>query len=195
MKIEKLLQPGLLIPIAAVVFIALGIVIAIVRSSISKKTQAKRELWVKGAYSIWTGGEDSGSWAAARAQSALRDWYGVSNSGGFWDVIKELKQGQTGNAAWDRVRALDILRIGRAAGYIDDDQCWGEASTIGLELQRLYRSWEDLARAFEAGMNEWQHRRGVSDPQQTGRVQRNLPTLRQLIWPQVAYDTSLAIDD
>lgn len=195
MKIDKLLQPGILIPVAVVVVVFLGIVFAMFRSMITKKNKAKLELWVKGAYSIWTGGEDSASWPSNRAQNSLRDWYSVHNYNSFLGVIAELKKGQTNSPAWDRVRALDILRIGRAAGYIDDEQCWREAAIICIELQKLHKSWEELAQAFEHGMQTWQHSRGMTDPQQTGRVQRNLPTLRQQIWPQIPYDASLDIED
>ncbi len=70
-----------------------------------------------------------------------------------------------------------------------------EAGRIGVELQSKYRTWEELAQAFEAGMLSWHQQRGVSDPQQTGRVQKNLPALRQQIWPQIPYDAALPRDD
>jgi hypothetical protein len=89
------------------------------------------------------------------------------------------------------VRALDILRIGMAATYIDADQCQTEGSKIGQELQAKYGSWDELAHAFEAGMHAWQRQSGTTDPNELGRVQRNLPILRQKIWPGVAWGSPL----
>jgi hypothetical protein len=147
--------------------------------------------WAYGAYGLWTGGEDSGQWNRDRGVSSLRDWYGVEDSAAFWAQIKELEQGQTGNPSWDQVRALDLLRIGVAAGYITDDECWDAVRRIATSLRGTYRSWEELARAFETGMLEWHDRRGVTDEQQRGRVQRNLPTLRQYTWPNIPWDAAI----
>jgi hypothetical protein len=189
------LDLGLVIPLAAVAVIALGIAIAVVKVMSAKKRARHLQEWTRGAYAIWTGGEDCGSWTAERAQQSLANWYGATGAPAFWGVVADLRQGTTGNVAWDRVRALDLLRIGFAARFVDDDQCWTEAGKIGVELQSKYRTWEELAQAFEAGMQSWQRQRGVSDPQQTGRVQKNLPELRQQIWPRIAYDAALATDD
>jgi hypothetical protein len=111
------------------------------------------------------------------------------------EVVSGLKHGQTGNQAWDLVRAIDLLRIGRAAEFIDDEDCWKEIAKIGIVLQKTYPSWEALAQAFEAGMNAWHQRRGVTDPKELGRVQRNLAALRGQIWPSVAYSRSLTLSE
>jgi hypothetical protein len=191
----ELLTPSVLVPVAAVAVILIGIVIAVLKVMAAKKGAKSLEQWTHGAYSIWTGGEDCGTWAPERAQKSLASWYGANGPGQFWDVITSLHRGQTGNIAWDRIRALDLLRIGFAARFVDADQCWTEAGKIGVELQSQYRSWEELAQAFETGMQTWQRSRGVSDPEQTGRVQRNLPKVRQQIWPQIRYDARLVTDD
>ena len=62
---------------------------------------------------------------------------------------------------------------------------------IGRELHQAYGSWEDLARAFEAGMQDWQRGSGTTDPNELGRVQKHLPKLRAEIWPKIAYGTTL----
>src|SRR5208282_1722901 len=109
---------GLLIPVAIGAFLLVGVVVGAVSMRMAKKRRSKGVEWVRGAYCIWTGGEDSATWAVERAKRSLGDWYGAPNVGGFWNVIRDLKKGTTGNVAWDRVRALDILRIGVAAKYI-----------------------------------------------------------------------------
>lgn len=184
----------LLIAGAALVVVLLGVGIGVFTVMRGKRAKGALQRWVHGAFSIWTGGEDCGAWPAQRAQESLTSWYGASNVGKFWEVIKELRQGQTGNLAWDRVRALDLLRIGTAAQYIDAESCYDEAAKIGRELQQRYGSWEELAQQFEAGMQAWQRGRGVNDPQQTGRVQRNLPALRQQIWPGIDFKATLPED-
>jgi hypothetical protein len=192
---EGALDLALLIPLAVVAVIAIGIAIAVFKVMAGKKSARQLQEWTRGAYAIWTGGEDCGTWAPERAQKSLASWYAAHGAPAFWNVIAGLRQGRTGNIAWDRVRALDLLRIGFAARFVDAEQCWTEAGKIGLELQSTYRSWEELAQAFEIGMQEWQRSRGVSDPAQTGRVQKNLPELRQQIWPSIPYDARLVIDD
>lgn len=191
----ELLTPTVLVPIAVVVVLLVGIAIAVAKVIAGKKSARELQLWTHGAYAIWTGGEDCGTWSAERAQRSLASWYGATGPGPFWEVVAGLRRGRTGNIAWDRVRALDLLRIGFAAGFVDADQCWTEAGRIGVELQSHYRSWDELAQGFETGMQSWHRSRDVSDAQETGRVQRNLPKLRQEIWPNVRYDARLVVDD
>jgi len=195
MDVDDLLNPVILVPVAAAFFIAIGVVVGVLKMRGSRNTEKDIAHWTHCAYSIWTGGEDSGTWAADRAQRSLNEWYGMTGPGSLWQTINELRHGQTGNPAWDQVRALDILRIAVAAKYIDDDACLAEASKIGVMLQARYRSWEELAQAFEAGMLAWHDRRGVTDPGQRGRVQRNLPTLRAAVWPRVRWDARLVPAD
>lgn len=192
---SDVLDPMIVAPIAAVVVILGGIVFAMIQRMGAKNKEGRVEQWAHAAYSLWTGGEDCATWAEERAQNALRDWYGASSGGMFFNVVDGLRSGQTGNPAWDQVRALDLLRIGRAADYVDDEDCRKHMAQIGISLQSKYRSWKELATAFEAGMNAWQTSRGITDPEQRGRVQKNLPKLEREIWPKIKYDTSLVLDD
>lgn len=147
--------------------------------------------WAHAAYSLWTGSEDSGQWERSRGVQSLKDWYGVEDTAAFWKLIKGLETGQTGNPAWDQVRALDLLRIGVAAGLITDDACWEAVRRIATSLRSKYDSWEALATAFEAGMLAWHDSRGVTDEQQRGRVQRNLGTLRMYTWKTIDWTASI----
>ena len=191
----ELLTPTVLVPVAVVVVLVLGVGVGLFTMLGGKKRAQRRGQWAHAAYAIWTGGEDSGAWARERAQKSLASWYGASGSAALWKVIAGLREGRTASVAWDRVRALDLLRIGFAAGYIDAEQCATESAKVGIELQTSYRSWEQLAQAFEQGMQAWQQSSGVSSPAETGRVQKNLPKLRQEIWPAIPYDTRLVVDD
>lgn len=195
MDTDQLLNPTILVPVAVVLVLVIGVGIGIFAVLKGKKSAKSLEQWMHGAYSIWTGGEDCGTWAQDRAQKSLASWYGATGPGRFWEVIADLRRGTTGNVAWDRVRALDLLRIAFAAKMIDADQCFTEGGKICTELQRQYRSWDELASAFEQGMNQWQRGRGVSDPNELGRVQRHLPKLRQQIWPGIAWGARIVSDD
>jgi hypothetical protein len=189
------LKPSLLIPIAAGAVVLLGVITGFVTIGADKRRARRLRDWARGAYGLWTGGEDSGGWEQERASRSLGSWYGATGPGRFWELIKDLEGGgQTGNLAWDEVRALDLLRIGRAAQYIDDDACWTEAAKIARRLRRRYKSWDELAAGFEQGMNAWQQRSGVTDPAQLGRVQKNLPALRKDVWPRHRYHADLPVD-
>ncbi len=195
MDLDDVLSPGFLIPVAGGAVVLIGIVIAIVTMTISKKKKERIPKWARGAYGLWTGGDDSGAWARERAVSSLSSWYGATHVGAFRAVITDLKSGTTGVPAWDLVRALDLLRIGVAAGYIDLDECWTEAARICKTLQSTHTSWEHMAQVFEVGMHSWQQRSGVTDPNETGRVKRNLPRLRAEVWPTAPWGAELVVDD
>jgi len=183
--------PSWLIPAAIVGVVVLGALIAAVKMMMSRKGGASVDAWAHAAYSLWTGGEDSATWTPTRAQDSVRSWYGAGSGGALQEVVRGLRKGKTGSPAWDKVRALDLVRIGSAAGYYDKDQVRQQQAGIGGELQQLYGSWEELARAFEEGMQSWQRSSGTTDPMEVGRVQRNLPKLRAEIWPRIPYGTTL----
>lgn len=151
----------------------------------------KVDFWAQGAYGLWTGGEDSGQWDEGRARSSLESWYGATGRASFDRVIDDLREGTTGNPSWDLCRALDLLRIGVAAGYISVEECQARTRAVAKVLRDHYDSWEDLATAFEQGMYAWQDGRGITDVEARGRVQRNLPTLRSYLWPRIAWDARL----
>lgn len=190
-----MIDTSFLIPIVLVLVVTIGLAVAGVRWQLGKRAAAAQRRWVHAAYSIWTGGEDSGAWGLERAQSSLGSWYGATNSNAFWGVIRDLRGGTTGNPAWDRVRALDLLRIGKAADFIDEEQCANECARIGQELQQQYKSWDALAQSFEAGMQAWQRSRNIDDPNELGRVQRNLPALRGTIWRAAPFHTRLVVGE
>ena len=180
-----------IIPVLVGVFVIGGALFAVIRSRFAPPEPIPARDWAHAAYSIWTGGEDCGQWDAARARQSLESWYGVTDPRGFWDTIHGLEEGQTGSLAWDRVRALDLLRIGTAAGYVREDECWRAVGSIAEVLRQRFASWPALASEFEAGMHRWQDGRGVTDPQARGRVQRNLPYLKQTAWPRAAFGAPL----
>ncbi len=184
-----------LVPVIGVLVVLGGAGFAFINYKIGKRKLAQIDRWGRGAYGLWTGSEDSATWDRERAVSSLESWYGVTNNASFWELIKDLREGQTGNVAWDTVRALDLLRIGMAAEYVDEDKWRATTVAIAAQLQKEHTSWDALAKGFEAGMNEWQHSRGITDENELGRVQRNLPALRSQVWSSIDYDTTLVFED
>ena len=195
MELDDILDPSFLIPVAGGTVIAIGIIVAIVTAKLSKKKKEMIPRWTRGAYGLWTGGEDSGTWPRERAIQSLSSWYGATNVGALRAVIADLKRPDTSMVEWNMIRALDLLRIGVAAGYIDQEECWTEAGRICQTLQQTHTSWEHLGQCFEVGMHAWQGRSGITDPNETGRVKKNLPRLRAEVWPQAPWNAPLVVDD
>lgn len=189
------ISPTVLVAIAVALVIPLGIAIGVAQVVLARRRTAALGEWARGAYALWTGGEDSATWNRERAVSSLDAWYGAKSTASFWMVIEELRAGQTNSRAWDLVRALDLLRIGLAAGYVDADTFATSAGAMARDLRASHSGWENLATAFEGGMNDWQTRRGVSSPAELGRVQRNLPALRGQIWPRIQWGVALPESD
>ncbi len=195
MDVNDILVPSVIVPVAIVLVVLIGVGVAVFTIMMGKKKGRSVDAWARGAYSIFTGGEDSATWARERAQSAFRDWYDAPSGGAAQNVIEELINGQTGNQAWDKVRALDLVRMALAAGYIDQDQSKAYQARVGQALQRSHQGWEQLAQAFEAGMSAWHQRQNQTNPHETQRVQRHLPILRSQIWPTIPWNTTLVAPD
>lgn len=168
----------------AFVVITLGAVIGVVSMKRGPKIAAR---WAHGAYGLWSGAEDSGTWPRERAQQSLQSWYGIDDRPALMRYVEGLKAAAAPTAAWDMVRAVDLLRMGFAAGYLDEDDCWEHVRQVAMVLQKHYSSWEQLGSAFERGMHDWQDQRRQNDPNERGRVQRNLPVLRADVWPKVDF--------
>lgn len=177
----------LVIGVVAAVVILLGVVIGIITMRGGPKTAAR---WAHGAWGLWSGMEDSGTWPSDRAQQSLQSWYGITDRPTLMKQVEGLKAAAPANAAWDMVRAVDLLRMGFAAGYLDEDDCWEKIRQVALVLQQHYKSWEELGAAFERGMHAWQDSRRQNDPNERGRVQRNLPALRAEVWPKVDFSAT-----
>src|SRR5689334_18258780 len=99
------MDPMTLIPLAVGAVLLLGVIIGLITVLRGAKAGREVDLWSLGAYGLWTGGEDCATWEPQRAQNALSNWYGAESPGAFHRVVKGLREGQTGNPAWDKVRA------------------------------------------------------------------------------------------
>jgi len=75
----------LLIPIVVAAVLVLGVGIGVFTMMAAKKKKEAVERWARGAYGLWTGGEDCATWTQDRAQNALKNWYGATALVA-WDV-------------------------------------------------------------------------------------------------------------
>jgi hypothetical protein len=178
----------LLATVSALVLV--GVVVVLMRRRSAGDADAV-ELWARGAYGLWTGGEDSAGWDEHEAREALSAWHGATDRDSLLAAIDRLCAGNDANPAWDGVRAVDALRLGVAGGYLSDDQCWDEVRRVAPWLRRAYGSWDALAAAFEVGMHAWQEEHGVIDDTQRSRVRRHLPILRREVWSRIGYGAPL----
>jgi hypothetical protein len=137
--------------------------------------------WARGVCGIWSGLEDSGAWLAPRAQHALQNWYGIGDRGALAQQVEALLT----TSGWDLVRAVDLLRMGLAAGYLDADECSERTRQVAEFIRLHFNSWQALADDFEAGMHAWQDQRGVTDVKERTRVQRNVAVLKPRVWSKV----------
>lgn len=170
------------------VVLVLGVIIGIVSMKGGASTAQR---WTQGAIGIWSGAEDSGTWPGDRAKQSLQSWYGITDRPSLMKMVEGLK-GSAGrdSASWDMVRAIDLIRMGFAAGYLDEDDCWEKVKQVRELLQKQFTSWEELATAFERGMHAWQDSRGNTDQNERTRVQRNLPILKSQLWSKVKFSAT-----
>jgi hypothetical protein len=176
-----------IVGVVAVVLV-LGVIIGIVSMKGGASTAQR---WTHGAIGIWSGAEDSGTWPESRAKQSLQSWYGITDRPSLMKMVESLK-GSAGrdSASWDMVRAIDLIRMGFAAGYLDEDDCWEKVKQVRELLQKQFTSWQDLATAFERGMHAWQDSRGQTDANERARVQKNLPVLEAQIWSKVKFSAT-----
>jgi hypothetical protein len=176
-------HPSALIGAAAGLFVVGGGLFATLKSRGGSQTAAR---WSHGAYGIWSGLEDSGAWAPHRAQHSLEQWYGIVDRPALTEHVEVLST----TSGWDLVRAVDLLRMGLAAGYLDQDDCSEKTRQLATVIRTHFTSWDALAADFEAGMHAWQDSSGVTDEKERARVQRNLAVLRPQVWSKVKFSAT-----
>lgn len=195
LKVLAAVVPAVVI-LAIFAFVALAVALLLARAWWARRRWAAAmpqavDLWAAGAFGIWSGAEDSAHWDPERARRSLADWYGATDAAGLAATLDSLARGTTGNAAWDQVRAVDLVRMGLAARYLDLEAGRDRIRRIAAALRPAYPGWDALADDFERGMQAWQASRGITDPSETGRVARHRPLLRSSVWPLVPWDAAL----
>ena len=92
----------IVIGVLAVLVVSLGILVAVVRAVLTSAAERGRveraRAWAAGVYGLWSGLEDSATWAPDRARNSLKSWYGVTTGQQLGQLIDDLESGSTGRS-------------------------------------------------------------------------------------------------
>lgn len=66
-------------------------------------------------------------------------------------------QGERGILAWDLVRAIHVAAWSWMAGYLSEEEAWGLMMPVTRELQKNFKSWDDLTRNYMIGREYWSY--------------------------------------
>lgn len=78
-------------------------------------------------------------------------------------------QGERGILAWDLVRAIHVAAWSWMAGYLSEEEAWALMMPVARELQKNFKSWDDLTRNYMIGREYWSY----SATKETGQKFRN----------------------
>lgn len=125
-----------------------------------------RKHWVQAAqalYQSFVG--DAGYWSVKEATNCLSKGWSTSNRQELIELIDRYISGEC-NVAFDKLRIIFLARVGKGAGWLDDDTSWNYAFQAIKDIQANYSSWEELRDAMADGRADWYG--GVSEvpPQQ-----------------------------
>jgi hypothetical protein len=164
--------------------LGLAIGLPLVRRSRRETALAR---WARGAYGLLTGGDDFGRLGREEAQGLLEAPWGIEDAAQLRDAVAGLERTESGNEAWDLVRAIVLARLGAAAGYLDEQESWEIVARAAARLQGSYGSWAALGEAYAEGRSAWLRGQGISQPAHHSPVERNIEALRARVWPRVAF--------
>lgn len=89
---------------------------------------------------------------------ALED--GASNDQKFRNTVLLANypaQGERGILAWDYIRIIQNAGWGYLAGYLTEKDAWDIMMPIARDLQKNFKSWDDLEQNYMIGREYWSH--------------------------------------
>jgi hypothetical protein len=114
-----------------------------------------RKHWVQAAIALYQGKVgDAGHWSGNAARETLKVGWSTQTRDELLELIDRYIAGEC-NVGFDKLRIIWLARLGRGAGWLDDETSWGYAFPAVTELQRTYGSWPELFAAMKAGREEW----------------------------------------
>lgn len=133
------------------------------------------ELWAASTYAIWSnsfsilegwplmGGAHRGIFRRRMSRRSLEEQWDIKTAQDGLETVEELTQGHAldtacPQAAWDLCRATQLLGMMYQCKMIDRDTMDREYSKTGMIIQRIFSSWEELAKNYLAGYAGWQQR-------------------------------------
>ncbi len=144
--------------------------------------------WVQCAFLIVTGDCDYGHMPPGEARRMLQRWWNIHGAREHSATLDELAAAP--DNAWDLVRFILVVRMGVAAGYLDDEEGWAEIRPIAVRLRNAYDSWYALGQAYLTARRQWQGVAldGTEDDATMRRIADNIEELRATRWTEVPYD-------
>lgn len=115
----------------------------------------KRKHWAQAAQSLYqcfVG--DAGYWSASAAEETLAKGWSTPNGQELVELINRYVGGEC-NVGFDKLRIIFLARVGKGAGWLDDDTSWSYTFKAMEEIQASYGSWEELRDAMVEGRAEW----------------------------------------
>lgn len=94
---------------------------------------------------------------------------------------------------WDYGRALMLYRWGSMVGWLTEEYCWERMLPLALDIQRRYKSWQDMATCFLQGRLLWSG--GGGKPQaEYEQLIHDLSTEAHSPWNLVPWELDLTRD-
>ena len=118
--------------------------------------------------------------------SLKRDW-GIESREALLERAGILESMMVANPAWHGTRIVNMLRIAAGAGYLTPDEAWERATEPGRRIQAAYKSWDEVANAMQAALNE---QKGEWVPKAREAFNANLVQLRKVNFRGIEYDAS-----
>jgi|SRR6478609_1995113 len=117
--------------------------------------QDPRKHWVQAAIALYQGDVgDAGHWSGNKARELLKNGWSTTTREELLELIQTYITGEC-NMGFDKLRIIWLARLGRGAGWLDEQTSWGYAFPAMAELQRTYGSWPELFQAMKAGREQW----------------------------------------
>jgi hypothetical protein len=117
--------------------------------------------------------------------SLKRDW-NIENREGVLKRAEILDSMMIANPAWHGTRLVNMLRIAAGAGYLTPEEAWERATEPGRRIQAAYKSWDEVAIAMQAALDE---QKGEWVAKAREAFNGNLAQLRKVHFRGVEYGT------
>ncbi len=140
-----------------------------------------------GVVAIITGGADYGYMSPSKIRPVLEQMWSITTPANVDHVVAELSEGTT---AWDLVRAVHVIRMSVAAGYLPIEKGWTKIAPIAQKLQRSYPSWDATMRAYHHDRAGWVAHSGASvdSPE---KVEREIAGFERGVWRDMPFHYNL----
>jgi hypothetical protein len=125
-----------------------------IEASMHTDAQIPARAWLQVAFGFINYRDPAYSHGEAGCKVSLkRDW-NIENREGLLKRAELLESMMIANPAWHGTRLVNMLRIAAGAGYLTPEEGWERSAGPGRAIQAAYKSWDDVANAMQAALNE-----------------------------------------